>query len=76
MKIFVRVKANAKKAEVEEIDATHFRVAVTATPVDGKANQAVRKALAKHLGVAPTRLVLKSGVSSRDKVFEVDESSR
>lgn len=69
MKLFVRVKTNAKMERVEELDPTHFKIAVKAVPVDGKANKAVAKALAKHLGVAVSRIELVSGASSRDKVF-------
>lgn len=72
MKLFVRVKANAKTERVEPIDATHFRVSVTVPPIDGKANRAVARAVAKHLGIAPSTLVLVRGVTSRDKVFETE----
>jgi hypothetical protein len=39
--------------------------------LEGKANEAVVKLLAKHLGVAPSRLDLVSGASSRVKRFRV-----
>ncbi len=70
MKLFVRVKTNAKVTHIEETDPTHFKVSVTVLPVDGKANSAVQKIIAKHLGVAPSLLTLTKGASSRDKVFE------
>lgn len=48
-------------------------VAVSAPPEEGKANAAVRAMLARALGVAPSRLELISGATSRDKVFRLAE---
>jgi uncharacterized protein YggU (UPF0235/DUF167 family) len=47
-------------------------VAVTEPPEDGRANAAVRDALAAALGVAKTRLTLVRGATSRDKLFRLD----
>jgi uncharacterized protein YggU (UPF0235/DUF167 family) len=74
MRIFVTVKTNAKEEKVTSLDQTHFVVSVKAVPVEGKANRAVVKVLAKHLGCAPTCLVLKSGATSKRKVFELSET--
>jgi hypothetical protein len=71
MKIFVKVKPNAKHASVEKLDETHYAVAVKEPPVEGKANAAVAKALAEHLGVPASRVRLVSGHTSRQKVFEI-----
>jgi uncharacterized protein YggU (UPF0235/DUF167 family) len=46
-------------------------VAVSAPPVDGKATEAARRALAEALGVRAARVTLKIGAASRDKVFVV-----
>lgn len=70
-KIFVTVKTNAREVQVVEHDATHFTVSVQALPVEGRANTAVRKALARYLGRAPSSLVLRSGATSKHKVFLV-----
>lgn len=45
---------------------------VSAPPVDGKANDALRKLLAKRLGVAPSKVTLVRGQKSRDKLVEVE----
>jgi uncharacterized protein len=47
-------------------------VRVTAPPVEGKANAAVRRLLAKRLGVAPGRVTVARGSSGRDKLIEVE----
>ena len=71
MKIFVTAKTNAKLEKIERLDTTHYKVAVTASPIDGKANQALIKVLAKHFGVAKSLVELKSGETSKQKVFEI-----
>ncbi len=71
MKIFVKAKAGAKKEQVEQIDATHYVVQVKAPPVEGKANDAIRKALADYLDVAPSQIMMISGKTSKQKIFEV-----
>ena len=71
MKIFVKAKPNSKNETVEQIDDVHFAVAVKEPPKNNRANEAIAKALAKHLGVAYSRIRLVSGFSSRQKVFEL-----
>lgn len=72
MRLFVTVKTAAREEKVEEKDTTHFVVSVKAPPIDGKANIAVAKTLSRHLGVAPSRLSLRSGATSKSKVFVLE----
>lgn len=67
----VRVTPRAARNTVTEDDG-RIAVRVTAPPEDGKANEAVRKCLAKAMGLAKTRLTLIGGATSRDKTFRVD----
>lgn len=46
-------------------------IAVSAPAVDGKATEAVRRALAGSLGVRAADVALRIGATSRDKVFTV-----
>ena len=46
-------------------------VRVTAAPVDGAANAACLRLVAKALGIAPSRVALVGGRRARDKVLEV-----
>ncbi len=71
MKIFVKAKPLAKEKKIEKIDEINFVIWVKEPPKDGKANRAIAKALALYFNVAPSRVNLISGFSSKKKVFEV-----
>lgn len=71
-RIAVRVTPRGGRDALTLDEAGAIHVRVTAPPEDGKANAAVRKLLARALGIAPTRLTLIGGASSRDKLFRVD----
>lgn len=45
---------------------------VTAPPVDGKANKALCKLIAKRLGVAPSKVSVVRGEKSRDKLVRIE----
>lgn len=71
-RIAVRVTPRAGRDAVV-LDATGvIHIRVTAPPEGGKANAAVRKLLARALGIAPSRLTLTGGAAFREKVFRVD----
>ncbi len=71
MKISVKAKSNAREEKIERMDETHFSISVKEPPVGGKANAAIRRVVAHHFGVPPSRVELVSGHASRQKVFEV-----
>ncbi|MCB1214713.1 MAG: DUF167 domain-containing protein [Deltaproteobacteria bacterium] len=72
MKIKVKVLPKASCNQVEALGENFFKVKVTAAAVDGKANQALLKLLAKHLGVAKSRLKILQGIKSKDKLLEIN----
>ena len=47
-------------------------IRVTAPPVDGKANDALCRLVAKKAGVAPSRVSMIRGHTARDKVLRVE----
>jgi uncharacterized protein (TIGR00251 family) len=80
MKLVVRAVPNAKKSEwigwEEDPRAGRVaRVRIAAPPVEGKANEALRKFLAQHLGVPKSQVTLEKGDGSRLKTFEVPDGS-
>ena len=68
------------KASSDRIGATRLMpngdqqlaVYVTAPPDKGKANEAMIRLLAKHLGIAPSRLQILRGETSRNKLVKVE----
>ncbi|MFC8849045.1 MULTISPECIES: DUF167 domain-containing protein [unclassified Micromonospora] len=74
--VAVRVKPGAARARVGgRHDGPHgpaLVIAVNAPPVDGRATEAARRALADALGVRPSTVALRAGAASRDKLFVVE----
>lgn len=73
--ISVRVTPKAARTALTQTNGT-LRATVTVVPENGKANAAVRALLARAMGVAPSRLTLVRGQTSRDKVFCYSTSGR
>jgi uncharacterized protein len=70
--VVVRVKPGSRKGPLVEIDDHgELTIYVQERAVDGKANEAVTKLLAEHLGVPRSRLELVSGATARVKRFRV-----
>lgn len=71
MKISVKAKPNAKEEKVEKIDDLNYVVSVKEPPVKGKANEAIRNALAMYFKTASSKVKIVSGYSSRNKIIEI-----
>jgi uncharacterized protein (TIGR00251 family) len=72
-RISVRLTPRAGRSAIDGWDGDILRARVAAPPVDGKANEALLRLLAKTLGIAPSRVALVSGAQSRVKTVDVDE---
>ena len=73
MQYTVRVKPGSSKGPLVEASDDGLVVFVRERAVDGGANAGVLKALAEHFRVAPSRVEILRGHSSRLKRVEVDE---
>lgn len=71
MRIFVKAKPGAKGEEVKKIDETNFVVSVKEPPLQGRANAAIIKAIAAYFQIAPSRVRIVFGYTSRDKIIEM-----
>jgi len=68
--VTVRVVPRSGRSGVE-VRPEGVLVRGRAAPEGGRATEEARRALAAALGVAPSRVVLRTGTRSRTKVFEV-----
>lgn len=71
MKIFVKAKPNSHEEKVEKIDEQNYVVSVKEPPVQGKANNAIRNALAVYFKVGSSQVKIISGYTSRQKTIEI-----
>ena len=71
--IAVRVQANAGRNELVGVREGLLVVRVAAPALDGRANRAVCRLLAKRLGVPPSKLTIMRGQRSRDKTIQVED---
>jgi uncharacterized protein YggU (UPF0235/DUF167 family) len=69
----VKVIPRASQNRLEPQPDGSFIAHVTAPPVGGEANRAVIRLLADHLDIAPSRIELIAGETSRIKRFRVIE---
>ncbi|MBB1566632.1 MAG: DUF167 domain-containing protein [Candidatus Saccharimonas sp.] len=75
MKISIHLKPNSRhREEVVANDDGSLTVYTKAPAIEGRANAAAVKLLAKHFGVASSKVKLLRGASSKYKVFEVDKA--
>lgn len=71
MKIQVKVKPNSQKQKIEEVEDGSLIIALKSPPIAGKANQELIKILAKKYQVSQSQIIIKSGLSSRQKLVEI-----
>mgnify|MGYP002752722924 CR=1 FL=1 len=73
MKISVHIKPNSRhREEVMKNDDDTLTVYVKAPAIEGRANAAAIKLLAKHFKVASSEVKLVRGATSKYKIFEID----
>lgn len=70
-RIKVKVKPRSSKNELKQLSEDLFEARVTAVPEKGKANKKVIELIAEHFNTAKSNVVLISGESYREKIFEI-----
>ncbi len=71
MKINVKAKPSAREEKVEKIDEQNYVVSVKEPPIKGKANEAIRNALAVYFRTGSANVRIISGHTSRNKIVEI-----
>jgi hypothetical protein len=72
----VRAQPGASREGVVGLHANALKVAVTVPAEKGKANDALRRAVAEALGVKTSQVELQSGTTSRNKCFRLEGLTR
>ena len=68
----VKVQPNASKTCIAGREGEFLKIRLAAPPVDGKANKILIEFLARRLSVPKVCIQIRSGVSSRRKVIQVE----
>ena len=69
LKVYLQPKAS--KNEIVGSYRDGIKVKITAPPVEGKANEALIRFLAKELGVSPSCIEITRGHHSREKTLKI-----
>jgi len=69
----IRLQPRAKRNAILEEREGVLRVSVAAAPVEGRANAALCKLIAKRAGIARSRVSVIGGQRSREKVVRVTD---
>jgi uncharacterized protein len=72
VRFVIRVRPGASRTKVGGRRGDALTVAVTAPALDGRANEAVRSALAVAFGVRMREVSIVAGSRGRDKVVEIE----
>jgi uncharacterized protein (TIGR00251 family) len=75
VRLALQITPNAKKTEVIGVLDEALKLKLQAQPIDGKANEALTKYLAKTLGVARSAVTITHGQTGRKKTVEIVSSS-
>ncbi|MGE0405834.1 MAG: DUF167 domain-containing protein [Candidatus Korobacteraceae bacterium] len=67
----VRVQPRARRNAITGVIGDALKIALTAPPVEGRANHACLEFLAKLLGVPRSSVTIAAGETSRNKVIRV-----
>ena len=67
----VRVTPRAPRSEIVGVADGRLRVKVAAVAESGRANRELCRLLARRLGIAPSRVTVRSGGASRQKLVQL-----
>ena len=75
MKISIYLKPNSRHREEVVVGSDGVYIIYTKAPaIEGRANAAAIKLLAKHFGVSKSQVRLLRGATSKHKVFNIDNA--
>jgi uncharacterized protein (TIGR00251 family) len=72
MRIYIKVSPRSSKNEIVKVSEGEYKAKLTAAPVDGQANEALIKLLAKFFGVSKSAITIVGGKTAKIKMVDVD----
>jgi uncharacterized protein (TIGR00251 family) len=72
----VRLQPRASRDGIDGLHGDALKVRVTAPPLEGRANKAVKKLLAEQLGLPPSQIEIIAGEHSKEKLLRISGISR
>jgi uncharacterized protein (TIGR00251 family) len=72
IRLRVRVQPRASRTEIAGPYGNAVKVRLAAPPVEGAANEALARFIARHLRVPRSAVSIESGATSRSKIIDVD----
>ncbi|OGV92172.1 hypothetical protein A3B57_03690 [Microgenomates group bacterium RIFCSPLOWO2_01_FULL_47_10] len=71
-RILVHTIPNSRSNEIKALSDTIYKIKITAPPVEGLANQALIRLLAKYFKVHKSQIMVIKGLTSDKKIVEID----
>ena len=72
----LRVQPRSKRDEFIAPHGDHFKVRITAPPVEGKANDHLIRFLSKSFGVNRSQVTLETGQTARNKLVRIQAPAK
>jgi len=72
----VHVQPRASRDEIVGLLGGALKVRVTSPPVEGRANIALKRFIARQLGIPCSRIEIIAGQNSREKLLRISNMSR
>ena len=66
-----KIVPRSSKDEIRGVEDKVLKIAVSAPPVEGKANKRCISFLAHYFGVAPSQVEITSGIKSKNKLIKI-----
>lgn len=72
----VHLQPRASRNGIDGVQGDALKLRVTAPPLEGRANKALKKLLAEHLRIPPSQIAIITGQRSREKLVQLSGISR
>jgi len=73
MRLNIVAKPKSKQEKIQKISQNSYAVSIKEPPIDGRANEAIIRSLAKYFSISKSQIFLISGHTSKIKVVEVPD---